>query len=871
MDALVEASQAELATLATHVSWASSTGSALTRGDAVGRYLVLEPIGRGATGTVHAAYDPELDRKIAIKLLHRDVGAGSDDEPRHALIQEAQALAKLSHPNVVAVHDVGVHERRVFLAMEFVVGRTLRAWLDTRPHWRAVVTTFVEAGRGLAAAHAVGLVHRDFKPDNAMLGDDGRVRVMDFGLARATEESTADGSDRDPLERHVAGTPAYMAPELHGGSPADARSDQFAFCVALWEGLYGARPFRGASVTELVAAVCTGRIEAPIDRGGVPQWLRRVVERGIAADPAARFPDMTRLLAALEHDPTRARRRWAALAGVLGLAAGGAVLARVNENRARAACEAAGDEITQTWNADVGEDVAGVLAASGSPIADDTRARIVPMLDDYVARWSDARTSTCTAAIAQPMDAALERASIDCFEDARSELEAVTQILRAADAMVVLGAVAGVAELPPLDACADPRELARRPPRSSGHDDDPRYAEIRGLMRAARSATAVGRHDDAEEPAIAASDAARELGYGPLLAEAQLVVGMVRARQGRSDAAAAAFEDAFFAAGKSGADGLAADAAIWLVDVEGDRRARVEAGLRWAKIAEMQLARIGEEDSPRTAWLLTNEAATLHRDGRYDAALEALEQALALAEARLGNEHPRVGSILIATGHAWMRKRETDRGLAAYSRALAIKERTLGPRHPEVAGALGSVANVHVARGELEQAMELYTRVLGIQREVLGPAHVEVSSTLSNIANVHRLRGQLELARPAMVEAIAIQEGVNGPEHPDVARLLQNLGVLDHLAGANELARDRLERALAVRERTLGKSHPEVAGSLANLAAVYAALDRNDAALAALQRALAIREQAFGADHPSVAELREDIAELAAPRGEPRR
>ncbi len=279
----------------------------LERGELVGRFVIMSRIGAGGMGVVHAAYDPELDRKLALKLLRPDRYPSAQASRR--LLREAQALARLAHPNVVTIHDVGTHQGQVWLAMEFVSGQTLRAWLAGEARsWREILEVVVAAGRGIAAAHASGLLHRDIKPDNIMVGDDGRVRIMDFGLARLTDaghDSSESAGFARPTEARaeqlvtglgmLVGTPAYMAPELFAGDEADARSDQFGFCVTLWEALYGQRPFVGDSPTTLEAAISEGRkLQAPRDRR-VPAWLRRTCQRGFAVDPVDRWPSMPRL------------------------------------------------------------------------------------------------------------------------------------------------------------------------------------------------------------------------------------------------------------------------------------------------------------------------------------------------------------------------------------------------------------------------------------------------------------------------------------------------------------------------------------------------------------------------------------------------
>ena len=307
---------------------------ALDTGARIGRYVIIERVGSGAMGVVYGAYDPELDRKIALKLL-KGSELAQEDGARARLLREAKAMARLAHPNVIAVHDVGIFNGQVFLAMEFLGGGTLNSWLGAgRRHWREVLDVFVGAGRGLSAAHAAGLVHRDFKPDNVLLDKDGRPRVVDFGLARDAASAAQDEGNPDAITAgelaasttHLGtltrtgtlmGTPAYMAPEQIAGDPIDERTDQFSFCVALYEALYGERPFRGDSLLRLLHNVSEGHLEPMPEDRELPAWIRRAVLRGLKADPAQRWPSMAALIAALLDDPAaRDRRRFVAAACV---------------------------------------------------------------------------------------------------------------------------------------------------------------------------------------------------------------------------------------------------------------------------------------------------------------------------------------------------------------------------------------------------------------------------------------------------------------------------------------------------------------------------------------------------------------------------
>lgn len=362
----------------------------LDAGQEIGRFVILSRIGKGGMGVVFSAYDPKLDRKVAIKLLHsrQEDERQSAEDAQKRLMREAQAMAQLSHPNVIQVYDVGTYKSEVYIAMEFVDGETLSRWLLRWDRsWRDVLDKFVQAGRALADAHAASLVHRDFKPDNALVGEDGRVRVMDFGLARwvLTDEghyssaavplpglppnpATAEADDDDdpstlgmadthepvvqshnvpsdpavPLPSAVPtgaakgkpgrveidhsltktgallGTPRYMAPEQFTGAFADARSDQFSFCVALYEALYRQHPFDNSTAYGLVELPEATEVRVPPPDTKVPSWLHRALLRGMSAEANERFPSMGALLRefAPTPKPTQSSRRFFALVAV---------------------------------------------------------------------------------------------------------------------------------------------------------------------------------------------------------------------------------------------------------------------------------------------------------------------------------------------------------------------------------------------------------------------------------------------------------------------------------------------------------------------------------------------------------------------------
>lgn len=272
----------------------------------VGRFRIERRLGAGSMGAVFLAHDPDLDRRVAVKIIGLAQVPGSDHQER--LLREAKAMARVQHPNVVTVHEAGILDSHVWIAMEYVKGTTLTAWSHAAHRsWRSVLDIMLAAGEGIAAVHAAGLVHRDIKPDNIMVGEDGRVKVMDFGLVREdaglTELSRGRRGPAATLDETSAGlligTPRYMAPEQYQLQRADAQSDQYSWCVACWEAVYGVHPFPQATLGGLMLAITEGKVAAPPLGREVPNWLNEVLMRGMCVDPALRFASLEELFQAI--------------------------------------------------------------------------------------------------------------------------------------------------------------------------------------------------------------------------------------------------------------------------------------------------------------------------------------------------------------------------------------------------------------------------------------------------------------------------------------------------------------------------------------------------------------------------------------------
>jgi tetratricopeptide (TPR) repeat protein/predicted Ser/Thr protein kinase len=505
----------------------------------VGRFVLLERLGQGGMGVVYSAYDPKLDRRVALKLLHAQAGDGARGHAR--LLGEARALARLSHPNVVPVHDVGVIEDRVFVVMEHVAGQTLRAWVTETPRaWRDVLAAYLQAGRGLAAAHAVGIVHRDFKPDNALMGDDGRVRVVDFGLARhrpgedtRRQEDAQDAAQPAP-ERPAgtagaapmqSGTPAYMAPEQFAGAAVGPAADQFSFCASLYEGLYGQKPFEGASVAELADSARAGRLRQPPRDIRVPAWVHAALCRGLAPDPGERHGSMDALLAELSRDPDRTRRRWLVAIAIAALVAVAIYAFARGQAGVVEVCQGGPAELARTWNQQRRERVAGALRSTGRAYADAIAPRVLAGLDRYGEAWTEMRHEACMSHQRGEQSSDMLDRRMRCLDDRLSALDRAIAVIEEIDAGS-LGHVAQIVEgLPSIPYCADREALAAEVPPPDDAALAARVEELRARLRRVDALERAGRYPEALAAARDMAGEAAALQYGPVEAEALLAQG----------------------------------------------------------------------------------------------------------------------------------------------------------------------------------------------------------------------------------------------------------------------------------------------------------------------------------------------------------
>ena len=448
----------------------------------LGRFVVLEQLGAGAMGQVHAAYDPQLDRRVALKLLRFSDAEASErvDKDRERLLREARAMANITHPNVLTVFEVGTVDGEVFIAMEYAGGGTLRAWANgERRAWREILDACLQAAAGLEAAHRAGLIHRDFKPDNVLLTSDGQVRVADFGLVGVSAETLWTGHELESTgatttltqDGAIVGTPAYMAPELQGPREASPAADQFAFCVSAWELLHGRRPFAGTSYRELARNAEAGELTDPAHTE-VPAWIREILRRGLDPMPERRFESMQALAEALADDPRdRRRRRARSTVTILGIAAGVAGIAAMAagpEVREPVVdpCAQSEERLAEVWGPERKAALEQAFRTSGAKWADEAAGVVTAQLDAYAQAWQGAHLEACEAThVRHEQSDAMFDLKMSCLADLRGELDAVTELLAGeVDAEMVRQAPSAVQGLRAVSRCADEEALRKRIP-----------------------------------------------------------------------------------------------------------------------------------------------------------------------------------------------------------------------------------------------------------------------------------------------------------------------------------------------------------------------------------------------------------------------
>lgn len=765
-----------------------------------GRFIELGPIGRGGMGEVYEAYDPDLDRRVAIKLVRRDM-------TRHyrRLEREAKALARLQHPNVVQIYEVGHLDGDLFLAMELVQGDTLHAWQQEPHSWRECLEAYLDAGRGLAAAHDAGLVHRDFKPANCIRDASGRVRVLDLGLARAAEGP--DETDR-PSERSgviesgdasviherltetgsLVGTRAYMAPECFHGQASD-RSDQYSFCVALYQALCGRLPFADEAQR---AHGASRRVLPPPPGRSVPRWLLRALERGLHEDPARRWPSMHALLDVLERG--KGRRARVGFASIVAPALVGLAVGLGWPSAAEVPCEEPDELLVGTWDEALRTRSREGLLATGSSHAMDTWMRVEPMLDRYAGEWARATADACnTSRMHREPQSGLERQQT-CLRRGGLALRTTVELFASADEETVEGAVYSVDALPSIERCIGLEIDAPEPTRPPEVEQE--LEELRDDLQLARTLELVGQYPRALENVERVLPRAEALADRLLLAEAWRIKGQIELSAGDHQHAEASLRRAYAEATGAGRLEVELEALTGLIYVLGvagiDTRAALELGTRPHALLADRLV-IQEVGEVRAAEVFTTVAQVLTTRGELEPARAGYERALALLSD--GPQDRLLARVRPLEGLAQLERREghSDRAVALFRQAVEIREQRLGPRHPATAhslvGLCGALIEPSVAEAEsrCQQAIDIFAEQHPPDEGWLGHAHHDLALVLRQRQKLPEATAELERAIEMLAQASRPDVSPELAEARfDLGRVLEQRGLAERAIGEYE-------------------------------------------------------------------------------------
>jgi tetratricopeptide (TPR) repeat protein len=767
-------------------------------GARVGRYTIRQTIGFGGMGLVVAAYDSELGRSVAIKLV-----AGDSDQARRRLVREAQAMARLSHPNVVTVHEVIRLGERAGIVMELVDGDNLATWCAARERgWHEIVAAYVQAARGLAAAHRAGLVHRDFKPSNALIDNQGVVRVTDFGLVRVARSGAVDaplaGEVHAPpagdmldvtLTRtgSVMGTPAYMAPEQHRGVEIDARTDQWALACSLYTALHRQRPFAGETHDELRTAVLAGAVRAEPTDTAVPRAIRAAIRRALALDPADRFATMEELIAALS--PKRRAWQMAAALAAIALAGGTAAVLAAGGADDEARCTGLDAPMEAVWNPARADQLRAQFAATGNHA--EIGEKVVAALDGHGARWVRARTRACTDARQGVGSSELLDRRMRCLDERLVEMSAAVEALSRADADMVRGAGDAVDRLHPAAECDDPRDSVPRPadPRARAE-----IAAAEDTLARGWALQALSQYEAAAPLARQAAAVGERTGWSPLLARALILLGDCQDRQMQYSAALASYDRAATVAAQARDDAAVVDALARRFLVLGEHLGQPAAALEGRTFIELALERAGRPPHLRALWLHFLAIMLLKQDEAEDA-------------------------------------------LAIESEAVAIWRGLVPAGHVLLVDSLETLGNIHIQRGELDRAEALLHEVLAAKSSARGPGHLSVADTLTNLGVLDSTRGRLTEAIDSWKRAVAISDAAGAPAC--VAML--DIGLVRFQLGQWRASADQLATSLScVERRRPGKASKWVGMTASELGYALMALGELDRAAQQLDRGVEI-------------------------------
>ena len=820
----------------------------------IGRFTLRRVVGRGGMAVVFAAHDPQLDREVAIKVVQaRSLGI-ADSTPNKRLLQEAQSLAQLAHPNVVPVYDVHLETAdpngEVYVVMELVEGGTLAQWLQLPRSQTSIIETFIAAGQGLAAAHDKQIIHRDFKPSNVLLRPDGQVLVSDFGLAGATysrepAETAGSLTALQPLATStegtsIVGTPAYMSPEQHRGRTIGTAADQFSFCVALYEALCGHRPFRGKSVAELQANVLGHRLR-PMPRS-LPRSVRHVLLRGLRSDPAARYPNMRALLSDLGNAITaRKRRRLALMATTMAVVVGCATYVMWPSD-ASAVCDStptADQILEQQWSPARQANIRARLTASGIPGADDTLREINDTLGRYAVSVAEMSYRSCKATriTGQQAPELFERRK-ECLRNRRVRVEALLSLLeQPLGGRALRRSRKAMWKAISLESCANDGALLAEPIVPSEPDpiDSAERDRLEAQLAKVYALDALGDIKGALATATDLTASANAKPHKRILAKALFLRAFYLRSLGQIDEAIPAYRKSARAAASAKHDQFLLKSLVGVSIALGENGRPVEA-LATLEHADVTLTRTGVGPIIK-ARIHDAKARTLLTLGDYHKALENYRAAAELFTAHGTDKMQYMALNNLAHGLRMLRKfGEAERIL---NKALPLGERAYGKDNSQLLVSLHNLGIVLHRQGKPSQGQPYVVRALELTRSSRGPTHSYFASGLSALSAIESDLGQHKQAVKNARRAVEIFK-----QHDNADVTAGGLIGLARALGAHgdvQKAHTQFRRAVAYIREHLPENHPKLGDALYAFGTWALSNRRRNKGIRLLERALKVR------------------------------
>lgn len=825
------------------------------------RFQIERRVGSGGMGVVYAAFDPQLGRKVALKLLKPERSSAKDQE---RLVDEAKALARLNHPNIVGVHEIGSVGERVFIAMELVEGVPMSVWLRTPRSWRDVARVALETGRGLATAHEAGIVHRDFKPANVMLRLDGQPVVLDFGLARwhgqsADLESSlgaeVDGNTLETFASAIAGTPAYMAPEQHQGLSATAKSDQFSFCVSIYEAAYGHRPFDAATRHELLEAIESGKpCPGPRSRR-IPPWFKRLLLRGLHPDPSDRWPSMETMLETLQQRMVPITRRLAVPGAVLGSIGVAAVATAADRGPS---CADESEAIDNTWSAETKHAVQETLGSVEHRAAKHIPGVVADQLDTYSTRWSQTWVAACESKRTAKDNDDAGRRTLECLQGQREGLESTLRLFESPTVQLLLQAPRMLPTATTLQSCIG---LEGAPNLASTAEREDRGADVERVLNEAAAFVRIGETQRAED-ALDELSGLTDPGLRSRIVHGR---GQIFEERGDIELARLAFEDAILEAERAG------DTVARLAAMRSLAGLFIETGDLAA--AEHMLARVdaAHERFPNRPWtwsseLLDLQVRILQAQGEMAASVTAANARLEMIRREMGEDQDYLLRGQLVVVQAKLRAKQWDGQELQLDAIIEGTTALYGPIHELNAIAYSQRGSLASSLGDSEKAIRDTRRSLEIRTQ-LGGGEAPMLKTLGNLAIMHARRGELDDAEASWKRIVTFARAHEPAYDRRLLKTVHNLAGLSAQRGDKQGAVEYEREALELHTRLDGKDHGATVMAMYELGRAMNVADDVDGAIPTFEKGLITERRVRGTKTTTYALLLSGLADAYANAG----